>query len=179
MQVFGGELNVLLVGRDGDLILNYFSLVVLVLVIHLRPLARTVVDFVRIHLLRAKHAAGRNVYIFLYVLLLVRNGSLRCLGDFIQVPSTLGILGFRGDQALIEIRLELLVSIEILNHEIQIVLVFRKSIRRLACLVSVFHDASVATSISISVSISDSRYTLRILSLIRAISVIDFSFWRI
>lgn len=57
-------------------------------------LAGAVVDLIRVDLLWAEHAARWNVNIFLYMLLLVRNGAIGRLINLIQIPSALGIFGF-------------------------------------------------------------------------------------
>ena len=91
--------------------------------IHFWSLAGAVVDLVGVHFLGTEHTAGRNVNILLYVLLLVRNSAICRFVNLVQIPSTLCIFGFRGNQPLIQIGLHLLIPVQVLNDQIQIVLV--------------------------------------------------------
>jgi hypothetical protein len=123
LNILTEELLALLVRRESDLVLEDTALVLLVLV-HFGTLGGRVVDVVALGLFWSKQAGRWNVkWPVLVMLLGVRYGPISFSAQIVQVSATLGILGFRSVNTFIHIRLELLVSVKILNHQVQIVFI--------------------------------------------------------
>lgn len=170
-QFLACELGALLVRRKCDLVLKEFPLIVFELV-GFGTLAWTVVDIVGVELLwRSKQIGGRNVEVLLKMLLLGGSCALRGISQLVQVPPRL-----RGAHSLVEVGLELLVPVEVLYHQIQVVLVFLERFGRLRRLVRILYHVPVATPVSISVSIPQSWYALRIFNGVVPVPVVQLTF---
>lgn len=114
---------------------------------------------------------ARQIQVLLNMLFLIGQAPIIHIAELGQVPAPL-VLDLRRPDADVEVALQYLVPVEILNHQIQIVLVVLQDLRRLA-IVRILEDASVSADVPVAVSVSQRRHTLRIVCQIACISVVD------
>ena len=107
------------------------------------------------------------------LLFLVGHTSIVVLGQLCQVvvPASL-VLDFGGLNWHLHVAVEHLISVEILNHHVQIVLIILQNVRRLA-LVGVFENAPVPADVPVAITVSQGCNTLRILANIASVPIVD------
>ena len=139
-------LQILLVGRHGDLVLEDLPLVLLVLA-GLDALADAVVGVVGVHVGWGEEISRRNINIL--NILRAERALSRVL---INVAAADSVLRLGRKAALVQVGLHLLVSVQILDHQIKIILIIQNFNRLILGLSIVFYHAAGMGAVSVPVA---------------------------